>query len=165
MRRWIVLPMLALAGVVAAVAVVGLMLPQAHRAQRTVRLARPPGEVFDVIAGFERYPEWRTDVGRVRVEGAGVGARVFEESGGETMVYQIDVFEPPSRLVMRIADASLPFGGTWTYELRPIADGTELTVTEDGEVYNPIFRFVSRFILGHYATIDGVLTDARKALR
>jgi hypothetical protein len=27
-------------------------------------------------------------------------------------------------------------------------------ITEDGEVYNPVFRFVSRFILGHTRTMD-----------
>ena len=30
---------------------------------------------------------------------------------------------------------------------------------EDGEVYNVIFRFMSRFVLGHYATMDGYLRN------
>ena len=60
-------------------------------------------------------------------------------------------------LVTRIADRSLPFGGTWTYVLAPDGNGTRLTITEHGEVYNPIFRFVSRFIIGHTGTMEGVL--------
>ena len=35
--------------------------------------------------------------------------------------------------------------------------GSELTITEDGEVSNPIFRFISRFVFGHAATIEGFL--------
>jgi hypothetical protein len=27
-----------------------------------------------------------------------------------------------------------------------------VTIREDGEVYNPVFRFASRFIIGHDAT-------------
>ena len=70
---------------------------------------------------------------------------------------------PDRLLVGRIADANLPFGGSWTYELAPRAAGqTSLTITEDGEVYNPIFRFVSRFVMGHSATINQYLSDVGK---
>ncbi len=55
----------------------------------------------------------------------------------------------------RIADTNLPYGGTWTYELKQAGvAATEITITEDAEVYNLLFRFVSKFILGHTATID-----------
>jgi hypothetical protein len=64
---------------------------------------------------------------------------------------------PARRLVTRIADHNLPYGGTWTYELTPDGSGTRLTITENGEVYNPIFRFVSRFIMGHTASMESVL--------
>ena len=59
---------------------------------------------------------------------------------------------------------SLPFGGSWTYELIPTAGGTMLRITEDGEVYNPLFRFISRFVLGHYKSIDQYLDDLERRL-
>ena len=62
--------------------------------------------------------------------------------------------ERPSLLVTRIADPKLPFGGTWTYRLAPAAGGTQVTITEDGEVYNPFFRFMSRFVFGYQATLN-----------
>lgn len=34
------------------------------------------------------------------------------------------------------------------------AGGTRITITEDGKVYNPIFRFV----MGHHGTMDDYLT-------
>lgn len=63
----------------------------------------------------------------------------------------------------RIADDKLPFGGKWIYEITTNATATELRITEDGEVYNAVFRFVSRFVFGHHATIETYLKDvARK---
>ena len=62
-------------------------------------------------------------------------------------------------MTSRIADAKLPFGGSWTYEIAPgvTRDLTTLRITENGEVYNPVFRFVSKFVMGHSATIDKYL--------
>jgi hypothetical protein len=71
---------------------------------------------------------------------------------------------PNQRLVTRIADKALPFGGSWTYELTPTQTGTSLRVTENGEVYNPVFRFMSRFVFGHQRTMDGYLADLEKRL-
>jgi hypothetical protein len=159
MRKWILAVVVGLVALVTIVTLVGLALPIGHRAQRTTVVSRPPADVFAAIADFTRYPDWRPDVRRVSVEGAGVGALVREESGGDTLTYRVEVYDPPSRLVTRIADESLSFGGSWTYELRAMSAGTELTITENGEVYNPIFRVLSRFVFGHHAAIDGYLSD------
>ncbi len=64
---------------------------------------------------------------------------------------------PPRHLITRIADPKLPFGGTWTYEIVPAGNSCTLTITENGKVYNPLFRFVSRFLIGQTATMDGYL--------
>ena len=38
-----------------------------------------------------------------------------------------------------------------------------VTIVERGEVSNPVFRFVSRFVMGHARTIEDYLNDlARK---
>jgi hypothetical protein len=65
----------------------------------------------------------------------------------------------PKRLVGRITDTSLPFRGSWTYVLQSEGTGTRLSITENGEVYNPIFRFMSRFVFGHTATMERYLVD------
>jgi hypothetical protein len=65
--------------------------------------------------------------------------------------------DPPHKLVTRIADPHLPFGGSWTYEITPTATGCSLTITEHGEIYNPVFRFVARYVQGYTATIDNYL--------
>ena len=74
------------------------------------------------------------------------------------MEIPLQILESSSnKLVTKIADPKLPFGGTWTYEVQPDGTGSAVTITEDGEVYNPIFRFVSKFIMGHASTINGYL--------
>jgi hypothetical protein len=61
------------------------------------------------------------------------------------------------RVVTRIADPKLPFGGTWTIEVTPVEGGTTLRITERGEVHNPIFRFMSRFIFGQTKSMEDYL--------
>ena len=91
------------------------------------------------------------------------GHRVFRETGGDgEILFEVDSVVPNKLLVTRIADPSLPFGGKWSYALTPSGDSTTLRITEDGEVYNPLFRFVSRFVFGHHATIDQYLRDLAK---
>jgi hypothetical protein len=77
-----------------------------------------------------------------------------EEVSGMKIPLRFERMERPSLIVARIADANLPFGGTWTYRVAPAAGGAEVTITEDGEVYNPFFRFMSKFVFGHAATLE-----------
>jgi hypothetical protein len=81
------------------------------------------------------------------------------DASGDVLTYERVETSAPKRIVNRIADPKLPFGGSWIYEIAPIGTGTELTITENGEVYNPLFRFVSRFIMGHTATIEKYQRD------
>src|SRR5262245_4575118 len=128
--RWVIWIVGSLAVIVAVVAIAGAMLPQNHMASRTARIALPPDALFP---------------------------RLVQMAPAETdPALQIEKQEPPSLLVTRVVP-NRAFGGTWTYRLVPAGGGTDLTITEDGEVYNVIFRFMSRFVLGHYATLDGYI--------
>jgi hypothetical protein len=40
--------------------------------------------------------------------------------------------------------------------------GTRVRITEDGEVSNVVFRFMSQYVFGHTATIDGYLSSLAK---
>lgn len=142
---------------------VGSMLPVGHRASRQVKLHQPPERVFAAINHPASFPTWRAEVKSVEILPDHNGHRVFRETGGDgTILYEVDSVIPNRVLVTRIADRSLPFGGKWTYELVPEGESTTLRITEDGEVYNPLFRFVSRFVIGYHATIDGYLRELSK---
>ncbi len=166
MRRRILITVGSVALLVVVTALVGMTLPKDHRASRTVSLSADPPAVFAVVSDFLAYPQWRSDVKSVVVDRpVGVGALIHEDGANGPIPYRVEVFEPPDRLVLRIADPSLPFGGTWTYELKNAGAGTDLTLTEDGEVHNPIFRVMQKIFFSPYETIDTYLEDLQKRLK
>ena len=154
--KWILIVVGALVVIVALVAVIGLALPKAHLATRSARFRRPPQAIWDVITG---PANWRPDIRNVEQLPARDGRRTWKETDkhGQVITYESVEETPPKRLITRIADKNLPFGGTWTHEITPDPDGCTLQITEAGEVYNPIFRFMSRFVFGHTASIDAYL--------
>ncbi|HUL72919.1 MAG TPA: SRPBCC family protein [Vicinamibacterales bacterium] len=165
MLKWSLVVVVAVGGLVGLVAIVGMMLPKGHRASRTATLAAPPGVVFGVITDFVRGPEWRRGITHVDVvPDDGRGRVVRERSRQGVVPYRVETFEPPARLVMRIDDRSLPYGGSWTYELQAAGTGTTVTITEEGEVYNPIFRFMQKVFFSPYVSIDGYLEDLERRL-
>lgn len=83
--------------------------------------------------------------------------RFREHLSSGAVVYEIVEAAPPARFVSRIADPEQPFGGTWTFELAPEGAGTRVTITERGEVYHPVFRFLSRFVFSQTSTIESCL--------
>jgi len=153
--RWIVYVVAVIALLAAVVAIAGAMLPRAHSASRTARVALPPEALYAVLTDVGHYQAWRKDVTSLErlPDRDGRPAWVETVSGTKIPMY-FERMEAPSLLVGRIADPSLPFGGTWTYRIVPAPGGSDLTITEDGEVSNVIFRFMSRFVFGHYATMD-----------
>lgn len=156
--KWILIILGILIALVALVAIVGALLPKAHVASRTVRLNAPPERVWQAITDVQSFASWR-GVKSAEVLPARDGHRVWREvdEHGQAITFEVVDELAPRRLVTKIADRDLPFGGSWTYELVPADAGTQLTITENGEVYNPIFRFVSRFVMGHHATIDAYI--------
>jgi hypothetical protein len=73
------------------------------------------------------------------------------------LTYEAETSLPPEHLVTRIVDKGLPFGGSWDYAISHDGPGSKLTITENGEIYNPVFRVVSR-VMGQTASIDAYLT-------
>ncbi|HEY2375282.1 MAG TPA: SRPBCC family protein [Gemmatimonadaceae bacterium] len=147
--------------VIAIIAVGGWMLPARHSASVARTYKASPRALFGLITDVGSFPVWRREVAGVEVLPDDNGRARWREKtkNGPPITYVVERSVPDELLVGRIADTNLPFGGAWTYELTPAGDGaTTLRITEDGEVYNPIFRFVSRFVMGHDATIKQYLS-------
>ena len=151
----------ALVAIVLLVVLIGWSLPVKHRASRHATYpVTSPESLYAAITSVEAFPTWRSKVASVEQVASPTGARSYRETGSDgAILYVVDEDVAPRRLITRIADPSLPFGGTWTFELSPNASGSTLRITEDGEVYNPVYRFMSAYVFGHHATIDSYLTD------
>ena len=85
-----------------------------------------------------------------------------EEGSNGTVNYELAEDVPNQRMVTRILDTDLGYSGKWTYVLAPENGATRVTITEDGEVSNVLFRFMSRYVFGHTATLDGYLRSLAK---
>ncbi len=163
--RWILYVAAALALVAFLVVAIGALLPKQHSVSRTTRVAMPPDALAALLSDVAQYPTWRPDVKALqRLPDKNGRPAWVEETGGMKIPMTFEHLEP-HLLVARIDSTTLPFGGTWTYRIQPLpGNASELTITEDGEVSNVVFRFMSTFVFGHYATMDGFIKNlqARK---
>ena len=153
--KWILWVFLALAGLLILITLVGWLLPKAHTVTREARFRQPPEVIWKTIIDIDAMPAWRQGLKSVKrlPDKNGLPAWV-ETSDSGTIPFATVLAEPPAKLIVRIADPQLPFGGTWTYEITPAPGGAALRIREDGEVYNPVFRFLARFVFGYSGTID-----------
>ena len=154
--RVLVAALIALIAIILIVVATGALLPKQHVSIRTARFHQSPDAIWAAITDYAKFPVWRKEVARVEPLPDVNGKPSWREYDrhGNSIPYQVMVMAPPKVLVVCIADPKLPFGGTWTYEITPAPDGgiSLLRITENGEIYNPIFRFVARFILGYSQT-------------
>lgn len=139
-----------------AVVVIGSLLPKQHVVSRSASYRATPEHLFSLIVGPQN---WRPDVLRCEPVPDANGRELMRETtrDGETIIYELLDRITPRSIKRRIATENLPYSGTWTYSLQPNGDLTIVRITEDGQVYNPVFRFMSRFVLGHTRTMDAYL--------
>ena len=145
--------------------ILGSRIPPAHVASATVVIAASQARVWRLIEDTASQPQWRPDLKAVAPLPPHNGHTCWMEiqKYGKMPLCEILTAAPSTRVVL-IDDPTLPFGGTWTYHLEPSGTGSKVTITEDGEVYNVFFRFLSRFVFGYTSTIDTYLNSLGKKL-
>jgi hypothetical protein len=136
----ILYPLAVLAVLVLGVFGLGAWLPAAHVATRSTRVPVRPETVWGLINDPVATNGW----------GGNVKTEVVEQ-------------DEPRLLVTKIVGESA-YGGTWTFEIAPEGhDASTLTITERGEVYNPLYRAVMR-AMGPTRTIDAYLAKLEAAV-
>jgi ABC-type glycerol-3-phosphate transport system substrate-binding protein len=163
--KWILIAGAALLAIAALAVAIGWMLPVKHVASRSATFSVPPETVWSAITDANAFPTWRSDVTKVERQPDVDGRAVWIEEGSSgRLKLAVEKSDRPRTLVTRIADPDLPFGGAWVYEIVPSPAGCTLTITEQGEIYNPIFRVMARFVFGYEATMAGYLESLKKKL-
>ena len=156
--KWLLIIVGCLVALVGALYLVGLFLPREHSATCRARFRADAQSLFDRLADVEGYPRWRSDVRSAKRIALPDGSPGFvEETGEGPRTYALEASEPLRRMVVRVADADLPYGGTWTFQIATDGDGTVLSASEDGFVDPPLFRTLARFVFGHHATLESYL--------
>ena len=153
----------AVIAMVAVVAIVGSQLSVSHVATRSVLLRRSTSEVYSVVRAFDKAPTWRTNVTSVELLGETNEHLRYREHGSDgDVTYELVEDVPDQKIVTRIVDQDLGYSGSWTTVFKQEGNGTRVTITENGEVSNVMFRFLSRYVFGQTSSIDNYLTSLAK---
>jgi len=162
MKWYLIIPGI-LVCLVLIILIIGYLLPVKHTASVQVSVSASAAAIWARLADFKDYPTWRKDVKSVKVLSPVEWVETNER--GDSLPLKIVAREPENRLVTEIQGHNLPFGGGWEFRLVENGGSTTLTITENGEVYNPVFRFVSRFIIGHSSNLRKYAGFLKKSFR
>lgn len=154
--------LIVLVGIVILMAIIGRMLPVKHTASASMFFESSPDNVWNVVTNVSEWKAWRKDV----KEAAMTGPSTFKEKGGQGEIdYEITGSVPGVSFVTTIITKDLPYGGEWKYLFEKEGSGCKVTITENGEVYNPLFRFLSKYVFGHDGTMKGFLKELKTRIR
>ena len=111
--------------------------------EEQVEIARPPEDVYAVIADLERGAEWQPSLVRVDVE-RGVEVRRIGGHERESR-FEVTRDEPPR--IFEIVSRVAPVRATATFELEPAGEGTRVRLALVLELSGPL-RFAGRMVRG-----------------
>lgn len=154
---------LAIAVLMVLAAGIGWSMEPSHVVAREAVYPGTPKELWGVITRFDQMATWRSDVEAVRIE-SGDPIQFVEMGEQGPMPMEVTEQEAPHHLVIMASDYSLPFTGTWTYDLKEVEGGTRLSITEQGTIDNPLFRFVAHTMMDPSDTITTYLVDLGRHL-
>lgn len=141
---------------------VGRSLPEKHTATQTMSFTSSPEEVWNVVTNVEQWKSWRKGVKEVSMTGPDT---FREKSSNGEVEYMVSNSVPGLSHTTTIITKGLPYGGAWNYVFEREANGCRLTITENGEVYNPFFRFMSKYIFGHDGTLKAYMNDLQSQIK
>ena len=151
---------------VLAVLTIGFLTPEEHHASRTLKTKQSPQAIWDVINDHANEPKWREDVASVTFVGERSGKPVWQENykDGNTIQLATTESKPPTLMVREIAEEG-PFSGRWEIDITATPEGSNVKITEIGRVSNPIFRFISKYVIGHTYQMEKYLSNLAKEIR
>ncbi|HVQ39885.1 MAG TPA: SRPBCC family protein [Pyrinomonadaceae bacterium] len=159
LKRWVLIVGSLLAALILVVLIGGLMLPEEHHASRTLLTKQSPQAIWDAINDHAGETQWRSDVASVVSLGERNGKPVWQENykDGNKVTLITTESKAPNRMVRELTDLEGPFSGRWEIDITPGSEGSQVKVTEIGKVSNPIFRFVSKYAIGHTTFMERYL--------
>jgi hypothetical protein len=159
---WYILVPLVLVGLIVVALLAGSMIDRNHKATSTIELRATPAQVWTALTDWRQFQTWRKDLKAVVAFTAPDGKPGWvETSKWGRMPLVTEQAEAERLFVTRIADDTLPFGGTWTHRLEALpGGGTRLSSTEDGFVKPAFFRLMAKVVFGYHKTLN----DYQRAL-
>ena len=143
------------------VLIIGFALPEHTTHTRTITLKQPPEKVFAALADVASMPKWNRNLEKVEmlppIDGKETTRQTFKDGMDMTIITVESL--PPAHLVRELAEGPGSFSGSWTYGITPIpGGGSQVALTEQSNVSNPIFRVMVR-LFGPTKFVDQHLED------
>ena len=113
------------------------------KVEERIEIARPPEDVYTVIADLERGPEWQPTLVRVDVE-RGVEVR---KVAGQEREASFDVTRNEAPRLFEIVSRGGPVRASATFELTPDGAGTRVDLALVLELSGPL-RFAGGMVRG-----------------
>lgn len=151
---------------IALVYLIGFLMPVKHQLSVSRQFAVDKKTIWQILVDFGHHANWRRDiVSAEKVSANDVANEIWQESDnhGNVIRYENRDIIKEQSLKRVIVSKHLAFGGSWTFNLasddsQPQAQAT-LTITENGEVYNPMFRFLGKTVFGFDTSMRRFLED------
>jgi len=128
----------------AAAYLVGYSIPARQIHTRTITLKQSPEAIFTLLTDLPNFPKWNRNLVKIEmlppVDGKEATRQTFNGKMQMTIVTSESI--PPKHLVRSMGDSGGPFEGSWTYDITPTADGSQVELTEQSEMKNPFFRLM-----------------------
>ncbi|AOP35435.1 polyketide cyclase [Leptospira tipperaryensis] len=141
---------------------IGASLPVEHSSSLEQVFPASTDRIYSLIHNFKEYPSWRPNLKKIET----ISSSSWKEtdSHNEVMTYSFVQDRKNELVESKIMDEDKPFGGSWTFELSSVSEGSKLKITENGKVFSPVFRFFSKYVFGHTATIRTYLEFMKKEI-
>ena len=142
---------------------VGYSIPARQTHTRTITLKQTPEAVFALLTDLPNFPKWNRNMVKIEmlppVDGKEATRQTFK--GNMQMTIITSESTPPKHLVRSMGDIGGPFEGSWTYEISPTADGSQIVLTEQTTMNNAFFRLMAK-LFGPTKYMDEHLEDMAK---
>jgi hypothetical protein len=158
--KWMGIALVIIAGFAAGIWILGRRIPVQHVAARAAHFSRSPETIWETLTNLDAMPSWRSDLkGLKRLPDADGKPAWIETTRFGDLPLEVVESEPPRRLVTRISNPDLSFGGMWIFEIQPDSEGATLRITERGEIRSSLFRVMTRYFFGYTSTIETYLNN------
>ena len=165
--RWAIITVVALFAIIIAIFAAGAVLPRKHVATSTTRITTGPQVIWDTIIDHANDPKWRPELAKIERLPDHNSHPVWLETYKDGMKLELEdtLADSPKKLVREVHDTGDMFSGRWEITVTQLgAVYSEVRITEYGEVPNPFFRFMSRFVFRHTKSMEQYLQSLHNNL-
>lgn len=122
-----------------------LTIPAHQTHTRTTTLKQTPEAVFALLTDLPSFPKWNRNMEKIEIlppiDGKEATRQTFKGSNMQMTIITSES-TPPKHLVRSMGDNNGPFEGSWTYDISPTADGSQIVLTEQSTISSPLFRLM-----------------------